>query len=75
MGRSDSSLLLICRIKTIERSTKMEVTAQENKKESKLKYFIQEKIINNLTLRYVLKRVLSSLITLLLLVAIINIKL
>lgn len=50
----------------------MEVTAQENKKESKFKYFIQEKIINNLTLRYVLKRVLSSLITLLLLVAIIT---
>ena len=50
----------------------MEATAQENKKESKFKYFIQEKIINNLTLRYVLKRILSSLITLLLLTAIIT---
>lgn len=50
----------------------METTAQNKKQNSKFKAFIIEKIINNLTLRYILKRIFSSLITLLLLVAIIT---
>lgn len=51
----------------------MEMTAQDEKgKLKKVLSFIQEKIIDNMTLRYVLKRIGASLITLILLVAIVT---
>lgn len=50
----------------------MGMTAQSEKKESKFLVFFREKIIENMTLRYVLKRIGASLITLILLVAIVT---
>ena len=50
----------------------MGMTAQSEKKESKFLVFLREKIIENMTLRYVLKRIGASLITLILLVAIVT---